>query len=140
MEDFKKFTLLDESQRSKIATDSTKMESTKEDKPDFEKMAMSYISTLKRHSPGPRISYIAGCEKILNDYVIPERKHNAEMQTMRIEWRDKAIDKINSLESENERLKSELDKAITYLSKTYRYLNADSVLREEIKDLLKDKR
>lgn len=85
---------------------------TKEDKPDFNKMAEEYIIGQGSNDIGMNaypcnLSFRHGCEKIWNDY-------------------------YDKLESENERLKSELDKAEDEITDLRKKLDESNVLKTRI--------
>lgn len=132
------FLSADQKERCKVY----KMEHAKEDKPDFDKMAEDVYPQYfgDRFFPNnaednqaklnQQVAYKNGCEKIWNDYVIPEREEScakiAQLETVvkalksamirgtnlhdTLLFDDQEIPLTETLRKENDRLKSELDK------------------------------
>src|ERR1700748_3731155 len=109
------------------------------DKPDFEKMAPDDMDITDHDG---YLGYVAGCEKIWNDYVVPM---NTKQFLALVEWQKKMAELQSDLDhnvnraleiaAERDRLKSELDKATKILIA----INKDGYM-PIIEDFLKDKR
>lgn len=147
------FLSADQKERCKVY----KMEPTKEDKPDFEKILDQYIYAnigLTLDSPDTAPMDKGECKYMMRqmyrDYVIPMRTGIKERDAKIAELEYKVGDLIGctmetrgevlQLKSENEGLKSELDKAKELLSSTQEEFTAHPGLDGKIRDFIKETR